>query len=86
MTESCGPVMPTSVMYAVPCGSTRASAVGTCVCVPTTAVDAAVEVPAHRDLLGRRLGVEVDEHHARFLAHGLDLVERRRETDRRSPS
>ena len=67
MTESCGPVMPTSVMYAVPCGSTRASAVGTCVCVPTTAVDAAVEVPAHRDLLGGGLGVEVDEDDARLV-------------------
>ena len=30
--------MPTSVMYAVPPGSTRASAVGTCVWVPTQAV------------------------------------------------
>src|SRR5215213_6334844 len=38
MTPPRGPVMPTSVMYAVPPGSTRASAVGTCVWVPTTAV------------------------------------------------
>ena len=36
ITESCGPVMPTSVMAAVPPGSTRSSAVATCVCVPTT--------------------------------------------------
>src|SRR5262249_3252411 len=34
MIESCGPVMPTSVMYAVPFGSTRSSAVCTWVCVP----------------------------------------------------
>ena len=32
------PVIPASVMYAVPPGRTRASAVGTCVCVPITAV------------------------------------------------
>ena len=38
MTESCGPVMPASVMKAVPPGRTRASAVCTCVWVPTTAV------------------------------------------------
>ena len=38
MTESCGPVMPTSVRYAVPFGRMRSSAVCTCVCVPTTAV------------------------------------------------
>ena len=33
-----GPVIPASVMNAVPPGSTRASEVWTCVCVPTTAV------------------------------------------------
>ena len=38
ITPPRGPVMPTSVMYAVPPGSTRASAVGMCVWVPTTAV------------------------------------------------
>jgi len=38
MTESCGPVIPASVIAAVPPGSTRASAVCTCVCVPITAV------------------------------------------------
>ena len=38
ITESCGPVIPTSVIAAVPPGSTRASAVWTCVCVPITAV------------------------------------------------
>ena len=36
--------------------------------------DAAVEVPAHRDLLGRRLGVEVHEDRARSFAHLLDLA------------
>ena len=38
MTESCGPVIPASVIAAVPPGRTRASLVCTCVCVPTTAV------------------------------------------------
>ena len=38
ITPPRGPVMPTSVMYAVPPGRTRASAVGTWVWVPTTAV------------------------------------------------
>ena len=38
ITESCGPVMPTSVIAAVPPGCTRASAVCTWVCVPITAV------------------------------------------------
>ena len=38
MTESCGPVMPASVIAAVPPGRTRASFVCTCVCVPITAV------------------------------------------------
>ena len=38
MTESTGPVMPRSVMYAVPPGRTRSSAVCTWRCVPTTAL------------------------------------------------
>ena len=38
MTESCGPVMPASVIAAVPPGCTRASFVCTWVCVPITAV------------------------------------------------
>src|SRR5262249_29677500 len=38
ITESVGPVIPRSVMYAVPLGSTRSSAVCTCRCVPTTAL------------------------------------------------
>ena len=38
ITESCGPVMPASVIAAVPPGCTRASLVCTCVCVPKTAV------------------------------------------------
>jgi len=37
MIEDRTPVMPTSVMNAVPAAVTRASAVGTCVCVPRTA-------------------------------------------------
>jgi hypothetical protein len=38
ITLACGPVMPASVIAAVPPGSTRASFVWTCVCVPITAV------------------------------------------------
>jgi len=38
MMPSCGPVIPASVMYAVPFGRIRSSAVCTCVCVPTTSV------------------------------------------------
>ena len=38
MTESRAPTMPTSQTKAVPLGRMRASAVPTCVCVPTTAV------------------------------------------------
>ena len=38
ITESWGPVIPASVIAAVPPGSTRASEVWTCVCVPITAV------------------------------------------------
>jgi hypothetical protein len=41
--------------------------------------DAAVEVPAHRDLLARRLGVHVDEHVVAVgepLEHAVDLAER----------
>ena len=38
ITESCGPVMPASVIAAVPPLSTRASLVWTWVCVPSTAV------------------------------------------------
>jgi len=36
--------------------------------------DEAVEVPAHRDFLGRRLGVEVHEDDPRALAHRFDLA------------
>ena len=38
ITESCGPVIPASVIAAVPPGCTRASLVCTWVCVPITAV------------------------------------------------
>ena len=61
ITESCGPVMPASVIAAVPPGRTRASFVWTCVCVPSTAVTRPSSMPRERDLLARRLGVEVDD-------------------------
>ena len=61
ITESRGPVMPTSVMYAVPPGSTRVVAR---LHVRVRADDgghATVEVVAHGHLLAGRLGVEVDD-------------------------
>ena len=60
ITESCGPVMPASVMNAVPCGRTYASEVWTCV-GPDDGRHAPVEPAGERDLLARRLGVDVDE-------------------------
>ena len=60
ITESCGPVIPASVIAAVPPGCTRASFVWTCVCVPKTAVTRPSRCLRHRDLLARRLAVEVD--------------------------
>ena len=42
----------------------HSSAVGTCVCVPSTADDAAVEVAAHQLHFAGGLGVEIDEPHA----------------------
>ena len=72
--------MPTSVMYAVPPGSTRASAVGTWVWVPTTAVTRAVQIPAEADLLAGRLGVHVDEDvisvSGQAVQHRVGLPER----------
>ena len=78
MTESRAPVIPTSVMYAVPPARTQASAVATCVWVPTTTGDASVDVTGERDLLARRLRVDVDEHdRARDLElPGVDRHER----------
>ncbi len=82
MTESCGPVMPASVMNAVPFGSTVASDVWTCVCVPTTAVTRPSSQRPSRSLLARRLRVDVDEHHRRLLPRLLhelvDHLEHRR--------
>ena len=46
--------------------------------------DAAVEVPAHRDLLARRLGMEVDEHVVGLAAQLLEDLRRSRGT-RRAP-
>ena len=71
--------MPTSVITAVPPGRTRASAVGTWVWVPKHGGDPAVEVPAHRDLLARHLGVEVDDDAVGLdpLEDAVDLVEGR---------
>src|SRR6185437_189893 len=66
--ESCGPVMPTSVMKAVPLGNTWASAVATCVCVPTTAETLPSE-PAHGLFFGSRLSVHVHQNHFHFRRH-----------------
>ena len=76
MIESVGPVMPTSVRYAVPLG--QHPLVGR-LHVGVRAdhgAHPAVEVPAHGVLLGRRLGVEVHEDHARAPGERLDLARR----------
>ena len=84
ITESCGPVIPASVIAAVPPGCTRASLVCTCVCVPNTAVTRPSSSARDGDLLARRLGVEVDEDDARLLARLLDeRVEHLERADRR---
>jgi hypothetical protein len=75
--------MPTSEMKAVPPGSTRASAVGRgCGCRDRG--DAAVEVPADRDLLAAHFGVEVDHDAVGLdpLEDAVDLVEGSRATCR----
>ena len=76
--------MPTSVMYAVP--SADALVGGLHVRVRADdGRDAAVEVPAHRDFLRGRLGVEVHEHDRRFVTDRVDLVQHdaKRIVDRR---
>ena len=86
ITESCGPVIPASVIAAVPPASTRASLVCTCVCVPSTAVALPVEVVGERDLLARRLRVEVDDDHRRLARSLLDEAIGRRRTRSRTGS
>lgn len=66
-TDSLGPVMPRSEMYPVPRGKTRASEVWTCVCVPHTGGDAAHRETSPWRLFARRLGVHINEHHARLI-------------------
>ena len=61
ITPPRAPVMPTSVMYAVPPGSTRASAVGTWVCVPTTAVTRPSRYQPSATFSRGRLGMHVDQ-------------------------
>src|SRR6266478_498236 len=53
--------MPTSEMKAVPRGRICWSAVGTCVCVPTTRLVRPSQKMAHRLLLARSLTVNVDD-------------------------
>ncbi len=43
-----------------------------CVCVPSDGGHTPGEVAAHRDLLARRLGVHVDDDHARSLGRRVD--------------
>ena len=62
--------MPTSVMKAVPPGMMRASAVGTCVCVPITALTLPSNAAASACFSERRLGVDVDEDGVRALQQG----------------
>ena len=66
ITESCGPVMPASVIAAVPPGE-HARVVRLDVRVrPEDGRHASVEPAGERDLLARRLGVEVDEDDRRL--------------------
>ena len=84
MIESCGPVMP-DVGEAR--RALRQQPLVRRLHVRMGADDrghAPVEMPAHRDLLRRRLGVEVDEDDARLRAHRLDFAQRDRRTDRRA--
>ena len=92
ITESCGPVMPASVIAAVPPGE-HARVVR--LHVRVRAEDgghAPVEVARQRDLLARRLGVEVDDDDRRLalrlLDEPVDDDERRSRTGavNRSPS
>ena len=72
ITESCGPVMPASVIAAVPPGE-HACVGGLHVRVRSEhRRDAAVEVARERDLLARRLGVEVDDDDGRRAPRLLD--------------
>ena len=85
MMESCGPVMPASVRYAVPFGRMRSSAR---LHVRVRADDERglpVEMPAHRDLLAGRLGVEVHDDDAGLGRMRFDLAQDHREgiVDRR---
>ena len=67
-----GPVIPTSLMYAVPPGK-HAGIGGRNVGVGADdRRHAAVEVPAEPDLLARRLGVHVDEDVVALLGHRAD--------------
>ena len=72
ITESCGPVMPASVSAAVP----PAQHPGVVRLDVRVGADhggrPAVEHARERDLLARRLGVEVDDHHRRLAPHLLD--------------
>ena len=75
ITESWGPVIPASVIAAVPPGSTRASFVWMCVRAEDRG-HLAVEVRRHRHFLARRLTVEVDEdHRSRLPRFGHELVD-----------
>jgi len=73
ITESDGPVIPTSVMKAVPPGSTRSSAVCTCVWVPSTALT--FPSKCHASALFRgRFGVKIDDNDRCFLPQPLYLA------------
>ena len=72
ITESCGPVMPASVIAAVPPGEDARVARLDVGVGAEDGGDPAVEVVRERDLLARRLGVEVDDDHRRLAARLLD--------------
>ena len=48
-------------------GNTRASAVGTCVCVPIIAVARPIQMPAHGHFFASEFGVKIDEAHGGWL-------------------
>ena len=74
ITESCGPVMPASVIAAVPPGEHARVARLDVRVRADHGGHAAVQPARHRDLLARRLGVEVDDDDRRCAARLLDQL------------
>jgi len=73
--------MPTSHINAVPFGNTRASAVGTCVCVPSTAVTRPSRCQPSAIFFACRLGVDFDDDRIGLRLELLDHPVRTQITD-----